>query len=148
MANRPWHAELDALPPAVPQAARFICVGLGNTLVDAGLYFALTGGALGLVLPKLAAKSVSYLAGVANSFYWNRRWTFQSNRPAGQTFLPYLAVNLAGLGVNVALLHLALARVGLPEAAAVAVATGGVVLLNFTINKYVIFKPSNKVETT
>jgi putative flippase GtrA len=136
------------MPVSLSQVLKFIFVGLGNTLVDAGLYFALTSGAPAFLVPRLAAKGVSYLAGVANSFYWNRRWTFRSTRPAGQTFLPFLAVNLAGLGLNVALLHVALAWVGLPEVAAVAVATGGVVLLNFSISKYVIFKPHKKVETS
>ena len=121
------------------QAGKFGLVGMSNTVVDAACYFALSSGALALVLPRAAAKAAGYLAGVLNSYYWNRRWTFRSRLPARQTFLPFLLVNLAGMGLNVLLLQFSL-QAGLSEPAAVLAATIGAVLWNFLANKLVVFK--------
>ena len=53
--------------------ARFGTVGAGNTLIDFVVFFLLTS----LRVPYLAAQLFSYSAGVANSYIWNRTWTFQ-----------------------------------------------------------------------
>lgn len=128
------------------QAGKFGLVGVSNTFVDAGLYFLLSSGVVVFMLPRLAAKAASYLAGVANSYYWNRRWTFQSQRPAAKTFVPFLLTNLAGMGLNILLLRFSLEALRLREPSAVAAATIGAVLWNFLINKYVVFrKPGEPV---
>jgi putative flippase GtrA len=122
------------------EAGRFLLVGVANSLVDASLYFALSSGVFLLILPKLIAKAAAYLAGVANSFYWNRRWTFRSARPISRTLLPFILSNLVGLALNVGMLHIALDVFRLPEILAIAVATACAVIWNFTINKYLVFK--------
>lgn len=141
MTGKLRHAESPLFPEGVRQAATFVCIGLANTLVDAALYFALSSGLLVFALPRAAAKAAGYLAGVANSHFWNRRWTFGSSQPAARTFLPFLATNLVGLGLNVALLQAGIEWLQLPEIAAVAGAAGGVAAWNFLVNKYVVFKP-------
>lgn len=128
------------MPAGVSEAARFLLVGVVNTLVDAAFYFALTNGIFWLAIPKLAAKAAGYLAGVANSFYWNRRWTFRSERPVSRTLFPFILVNLTGLALNVGLLHAGLDIFRLPEIFAIAAATIGAVAWNFLVNKYLVFK--------
>jgi putative flippase GtrA len=136
-------AETSFLSEGVSEGVRFLLVGLANTLVDAALYFSLSSGAFLLVVPRLAAKAIAYAAGVANSFYWNRRWTFRSVLPVSRTVLPFTFANLAGLVINVVLLQIGLAVFRLPEILAVAAAMGGAVVWNFLINKYLVFKPTN-----
>jgi putative flippase GtrA len=81
------------------QAARFIVVGLLNTLVDLGA-FMLLGHIPGM--PEVAAKGLSYALGICNSFTWNKYWTFnaaKSNR-GWREFGLFSLVNLPPLLVN------------------------------------------------
>ena len=82
------------------QAVRFVIVGLLNTVVDLGA-FALLGLIPGI--PHVAAKAVSYVLGICNSFVWNKYWTFSAGRSdrAKREFAIFFAVNLPPLLVNV-----------------------------------------------
>lgn len=121
------------------QALKFLAVGVLNTLVDAGLYLALTRW-LGLAgLPALA-KTVSYGAGVLNSFFWNRSWTFRSGVAGLGTFVAFGLANLAALALNGGVMHLGLNVLGLPEAVAFVAVTGATFLWNFGISKFIIFR--------
>ncbi len=82
------------------QAIRFIIVGLVNTLVDLGA-FALLGMIPGM--PSIAAKTISYVLGIGNSFVWNKLWTFNAwkSAQAKREFLLFFLVNLPPLAVNV-----------------------------------------------
>lgn len=86
------------------QFVKFNFVGALNTLVDLLVYTLLTEG-LGLVY--LAAKTISYSCGVLNSFFFNSRWTFKDEKgDAKKRFLPFVAVNLAALGVSLGAMYL------------------------------------------
>jgi putative flippase GtrA len=83
------------------RVVKFGMVGVANTLVDFAVFNLL---AVVLGVPVAAANVVSFSAGVANSWFWNSRWTFgdrqpRSERMAGATFV---AVNVAGLVINTA----------------------------------------------
>ena len=143
MGSIPWRAEKGRLLGGLFQAGKFGLVGLSNTVVDAVVFVLLANAAF--ALPIAAAKAISYLAGVVNSHFWNRRWTFRSSRAASQTFPPFVVANLAGLGLNVLLMQLALDWLHLYEAAAFLFATGACVIWNFLINKLVIFKSSSEI---
>lgn len=78
---------------------KFAIVGVLNTAVTFAV-FNLT--ALGLGLPPLWANAIGWAAGFANSFAWNRRWTF-ADRKAGSlsgTLARFAAANLLALGVS------------------------------------------------
>jgi len=82
------------------QAVRFIIVGLVNTAVDLVAFYL-----LGLIpgMPDIAAKAISYVLGICNSFVWNKYWTF-SARGSGRgwrEFGIFFAVNVPPLIVNV-----------------------------------------------
>jgi putative flippase GtrA len=82
------------------QAVRFVIVGLLNTAVDLGAFYLL---ALIPGMPNIAAKGVSYLLGICNSFFWNKYWTFNARGSARgkREFAVFLAVNMPPLLVNV-----------------------------------------------
>jgi putative flippase GtrA len=87
------------------QAARFIVVGLLNTVVDLGAFYLLT---LIPGMPEIAAKTISYILGICNSFVWNKFWTF-SARGSGQgkrEFAVFFAVNIPPLVVNIVVFSL------------------------------------------
>lgn len=79
----------------IPTLVRFGTVGAGNTLVDFVVFFLLTS----LHVPYLAAQLFSYSAGVANSYIWNRTWTFQVKEKAhGAEIVRFIMINLALAG--------------------------------------------------
>lgn len=66
--------------------ARFIAVGVMNTLVTLVVIFVLYEAAgVGEMLSNL----VGYVAGLINSFLWNRRWVFRSSGPASAEALRF-----------------------------------------------------------
>lgn len=78
---------------------KFGVVGVTNTAVD---YLVLNALVFGIGAPVAVANVVSYSAGIANSWFWNRRWTF-SDRATASTRLAlpaFVAVNLVGLVLN------------------------------------------------
>jgi putative flippase GtrA len=113
---------------AIFQAARFSIVGVSNTLIDAALFFALTQA---LAAPILPAKWLSYSAGLANSFFWNRRWTFRAEINTARAAPQFLALNLVGLLANAGLMALGLHVLQLPLPVAWLAATAGAWLWNF-----------------
>lgn len=82
------------------QLVRFIIVGVLNTLVDLVAFYL-----LGLIpgMPDIAAKAISYILGICNSFIWNKYWTFGAARSARgkREFAVFFAVNIPPLIVNV-----------------------------------------------
>ena len=96
---------------------KFGSVGVLNTLVDYAVFNALVLGAGMSVAP---ANVISYSTGIANSWFWNKRWTF-ADRPMRypRLALPtFIAVNLVGLVLNTgAVLGLQAlgVRIGVPE---------------------------------
>ncbi len=82
------------------QLLRFVVVGLVNTLVDLVAFYL-----LGLIpgMPDIAAKGISYVLGICNSFVWNKYWTFGAARSerGKREFAVFFAVNTPPLIVNV-----------------------------------------------
>jgi putative flippase GtrA len=136
-------------PVWLEQAAKFLSVGILNTALDASLYFVLTrwlalryavasltgySGQGFSTLPTLA-KSISYGAGILNSFYWNKSWTFKSDAGTMAAFVPFVLANLAGLAINAGVMHVCLNTFHLPELMSLALATGAAFPWNFAVNK-------------
>ena len=81
------------------QIIKFVVVGISNTLVDLAvlnLLIFLTGIASGAGFSFF--KAVSFLFAVTNSYFWNRRWTFRSDK---QVFTQFFVVSTIGLLLNV-----------------------------------------------
>jgi putative flippase GtrA len=126
------------IPVWFRQIVQFGLVGVLNTLIDVAFYFLLSRS--GLIPSLILAKGVSYAAGVLNSFYWNKSWTFQSHVESHRVFLPFVAANVFAVGLNLGVMNLALNTLGLPEPSALALATLTTFVWNFVISKFFIFK--------
>jgi putative flippase GtrA len=133
-------ASLQLFPAWIPQAARFLTVGLLNTALDAAIYYTLTRGFPVFSHNPALAKAISYSVGVINSFFWNRLWTFRSNASLRATLLPYAAVNLCGLALNAGMLQISLKVLGIPEGLAFILATGLSTSWNFLASKLLVFR--------
>ncbi len=81
------------------QVVRFGIVGALNTIVDFGLLNVLYHY---VGWPLLIANSLSVTAGIANSFLWNKHWTFSAGgwRSWRRQAIVFLAVSFGGLLIN------------------------------------------------
>lgn len=81
------------------QVVRFGIVGVLNTAVD----FALLNLLYHVVgLPLLVANTLSVAAGIVNSFFWNKHWTFSAGgwHRWWRQALVFVTVSLIGLVLN------------------------------------------------
>jgi len=125
----------------VIQFLRFCTVGLGNTAVDFSVFFLLNMGGL----PYLPAQVLSYSAGVANSYFLNRKWTFRMARKASVTEAAhFIIVNLLSLLVTAGLLAILHEVNNLDLWLCKIVATGAGVVVNFLGNRLWVFAENQK----
>lgn len=116
--------------------AKFVVVGVMNTAVTYVVYVALR--ALGVSI--FAANLAGYVAGVANSFVWSRRWVFRrrTGRIGRQA-----ALFVAGFGLCYGVQWLALRALlvaGVDEYVAQLLAMCVYTGLNFLFNRCLTFR--------
>ncbi|MBF6356892.1 GtrA family protein [Nocardia higoensis] len=118
---------------------RFTVTGGLSAIVDFGLYLML----LELIgLPVAVAKSIGFIAGTTTAYLINRRWTFQAP-PSRARFLAVVALYATTFAVQVGinqLMVLLLGRQFLAVTAAFVVAQGTATVINFAVQRLVIFK--------
>lgn len=119
----------------IGQLARFILVGLLNTIVGYGVYFISL-----LYVNYLAALIISHIVGVSFSYIWNRRWTFKSKGNKGVELLRFESVYLAGLAINMAMLYALVGRMGFDPRIVQLVLLPLVTVLTFLGHRYWSFK--------
>lgn len=109
------------------QMAKYAFVGVLNTGVDFAVFCALVYGA---GFASVWAQPLSYGAGLANSYFLNRKWTFQvgKRRQAGE-MIRFAAVNALSFAVATGAL-LALEQAGLASA----IAKAGSVFVSLAVN--------------
>lgn len=138
---------------ATGQAARFVVVGVLNTVVDLGVFYLLmhipgapASGAHGFTYYSTGVKAASYILGIGNSFLWNKYWTFCAGKSArgwrefGRFFLvniPPLVVNVLVFGLLGLWIHSGSHLVQLGKAFAAAVVA---VIWNFVGSRYFAFR--------
>ena len=99
-----WLASIIAKKiPVIWQVAKFVLVGVLNTIVDLGILnilILLSGAATGLAYSLF--KGVSFLCATVNSYYWNKYWTFEKKKTKNvKEFLQFFIVSLIGFAINV-----------------------------------------------
>lgn len=122
----------------VMQVAKFMTVGVLNTLIDAGAYFILTRG-LGLLALPVLAKGISYVVGMINSFFWNRNWTFKSQTSTSGAAFLFTLTHIVALGINAGVMALSINVLALPEIIGIGLATISAFVWNFALNKLIVF---------
>lgn len=121
------------------QIAKFVSVGVLNTLLDAIIYLTLTRR-LGLASLPILAKGASYSVGILNSFCWNKVWIFKSQANTVRAFALFVLSNCCALVINASVMHIGLNVMRLPDIVALALATASTLVWNFAVNKLIIFK--------
>ncbi|WP_297990702.1 GtrA family protein [Anoxybacillus sp.] len=121
---------------------RFAVVGIGNTIVDFGVFFLL----ISMGVSYMFAQLCSYSAGVMNSYVWNRKWTFRVLEKASvQQFFQFVIVNIISLSATVMLLKLLqLTAISLFVSKAIATIVG--MAINFIGNRFWVFSSGQEKE--
>lgn len=85
------------------QFVKFCVVGLSNLLIDYSISYVLT---FHFKLWWVLAQMISFSVAVTNSFFWNRRWTFQAHGGNNhkQQYAMFFTVNIIGLVLNLAIM--------------------------------------------
>lgn len=115
------------------QFLKFNAVGLLNTLIDFAVFTLLHS--LGMI--NTPAQIISYSAGTANSFFWNKKVTFRDrDRGSNESFdrmqlVRFIVLNLLVLGISVLLIHILTDSLGIQVLIAKVLVTFVTVIINF-----------------
>lgn len=116
---------------------RFCTVGMGNTLIDFSVFFILVS----IGMPYLVAQILAYLAGMTNSYIWNRLWTFRMKQRVNlQEMARFLFINLASLTIAFLILSYIYEVSGMPLFWSKGIATASGMLVTFIGSRYWVFK--------
>lgn len=135
---------------AVRQFIKFLIVGVINTLVTLVVIFVCKSW---LGVNQWVSNAIGYVAGVINSFVWNKQWVFRSSKSAGHEAVKFLAGFFVCYGIQFFVTWFLTNRMGLGELQwqllgmtftgyAVATLFGMCVytIANFIFNRIVTFK--------
>lgn len=115
------------------QLLKFGLVGGSGYLVNLAVFAGLSAG---LGLHYAIAAIAAFCVAVTNNFVWNRHWTFGAgDRPAGFQAPRFLAVSVAALAVNLAVLETLIVAAGMGELPAQAIAVAIAMPFNFLGNR-------------
>ena len=123
--------------PTMLQFVKFGLVGVSNTLVTA-LVIALLLKVCHL--SDMPANIIGYVAGLVNSFVWNRRWTFASTSAVKDTLFKFILTFAVCYAVQLGVLRLLLARLAIDPYWCHLMGMAVYTVLNFLLNKFYTFK--------
>jgi putative flippase GtrA len=118
---------------------RFASVGVVATIAHYSILIALVELAY---FPLIPSTSVGFVFGAWVSYVLNRRITFHHQPRFALGLMKFISVGAVGLGLN-ALIVAGLADAGLRYILAQIAATGIVLIWNFAIARFVIFRPQS-----
>lgn len=124
-----------------PAFVRYALVGLASNGVLYLVYLVLVGLSLG---PKTAA-TVTYAAGVLQTFWANRSWSFAHGGHAGQAFRRYVTVYFAGYLLNMLALYLLVDLLEMDHRWVQAALVLGLAALIFLSLRFWAFRPETSV---
>lgn len=121
---------------------RFLFVGGTSTIIYAVI--GITGNWLGW--PILVGNTVAYVLSFVFSYIAQRRYTFRSKLPHSQLLPKYAALQIAGLGLNTAIIFV-LMHMGLPYVVAMGIAIVLVPVFVYIVNKLWVFRTPKAKKT-
>lgn len=124
----------------INQILKFGAVGIINTGIDFGIFTILL---MTTSLVPTACHVISYSAGVVNSYFFNRLWTFKVRERANSfEFVKFIIVNLVSLGVSTLVLYLLNDKASLDSLVSKLGGTLCSLFVNFIGSKLIVFNAS------
>lgn len=120
---------------ATGQFIRYAAVGIASNIIGFFLYLVLTAAGMEHKL----AMTILYGVGVAQTFVFNKRWSFSYQGLSHAAFLRYIVAYALGYLLNLSLLLVFVDRLHLPHQGVQAVAIVLVAASLFLLNKFWVF---------
>ena len=120
------------------QFARFLLVGVGNTVISFVAYRLL----LALATPYVIAAALGFSVGAVNGYVFNRRWTFAA-RDSARARLVYVVVQAAGAASTSLFVLLFVRGFGVDKVGAYVAAIPAVTVCTFMANRLWTFADRN-----
>jgi putative flippase GtrA len=117
---------------------RFGVVGVSNTAISFVAFWSAHR-----VLGAAASQGIAYTLGTLWSYYWNRRWTFQSQGKVASEASRFFSLQIGFMLLSSLLLGLLVDRARLPSGLCWLGVSAFVTALNFVASRYWAFKPAN-----
>jgi putative flippase GtrA len=144
-------------PGTVPHPApRFALVGVTNFFVSLAVFYVcyrlLAAGSVPALRnqalePAAVANVVAYVAGMVNSFIWNRSWTFRARGKVLPQAVRFTVVNLVSLVLGTWAMYVFVDQRGFPELAVFMPLAVVITLLNYYGSKLWAFaQPASATE--
>ena len=124
------------------QFLRFALVGLGSNLLLYLGYLILTSGGMG----HKTAMTILYALGVAQTFVFNRNWSFRHPGGVHGAFARYVICYAFGYLLNLFVLHLAVDRFGLPHQIVQGIMIVTLAVMLFLLQKFWVFPASSSAK--
>lgn len=121
----------------IRQAAKYGLVGVGNTLVTMLVIWLMLkpGG-----FSDLVSNVTGYAAGIVNSFFWNKQWTFRSRDSWAGSALRFASAFILCYLLQLGLLFWLKAHLAIDAYYNHLLAMAFYTVINFLMNKYYTFK--------
>ena len=119
------------------QFTRFATCGAAGTLAHYLLLVLLVQGLGG---PPVAASCAGFVLGAAINYALNYRYTFHSSKPHREAMSKFFMVALIGASINTALMSILIHQVNLHYLVSQMIATGTVLVWNFTVSRIWTFR--------
>ena len=119
------------------QFFKFAIVGVSNTLITAIVIWLLLNV---WNFSAYFSNVIGYIAGLVNSFVWNRQWTFNSKTPLSNTFYKFLLTFAISYVFQLGNLYLLLNFTALDPYLCQLISIIVYTIINFTLNKFYTFK--------
>jgi len=120
------------------QGVRFIIVGVASNLVLYLFYLTLTTLGLGYK----TAMTLLYAVGVLQTFFFNKRWTFEHDGATRTALIRYIVAYAFGYLLNLLVLLVLVDRLGLPHQWVQGLMIFTLAAMLFLLQRYWIFRPS------
>jgi putative flippase GtrA len=123
--------------PTIIQLIKFGIVGISNTLITAFIIWLLLNM---LNLSAYASNLIGYIAGLVNSFVWNRQWTFNSKTPLIITLYKFIITFVVSYLFQLGNLYLLLNFTNIDPYLSQLLSIAVYTIINFIMNKIYTFK--------
>lgn len=138
--RQPENCRGDDHIQLMQQLLRYALVGLASNSVAYLSYLLLTYFGMG----HKTTMSLLYIVGVAQTFYFNRGWTFEHNGKVSSALVRYVTTYSVGYGFNLALLVVLVDRWGWPHQWVQGAAIFMVAIFLFLAQKMWVFAPATQ----
>lgn len=127
----------------IRQLLRFGLVGLVSNGVLYALYLLVTGVGVEAKL----AMTLLYAVGVAQTFIFNKRWTFDHRGARSVAFVRYCLSYALGYVTNLAVLYAFVDRLGYPHQIVQGVMILSLAIMLFVLQKLWVFAPARRCQS-